>query len=151
MLVLALGSFFAGTAVASSGGSVKDVSVALSPGVAAASADYTVSFVSPDAIPAGGTITLLAPGGTLWPTAACDYSLVDLSSSAGSFLALLSNPLSISPTAVCPPRLRLRPVRTEDCLPQLVGGRHASVIARWPGPRTGSCPEPTMNGAGPTP
>jgi beta-lactam-binding protein with PASTA domain len=70
-------------------GSVATPSASLSSTAAAATAvDYTVGFTTSatGAIPAGGTITLVGPAGTLWPTHNnCAYTLTDATTSSGSF------------------------------------------------------------------
>lgn len=81
-------AFLAPQPVAAAGtvSTVSTPSVAIAPSTAASTfAAYNVTFSTPAAIPAGGSITLLGPAGTLWPgaTTPCDYSVVDLTSSSG--------------------------------------------------------------------
>ena len=62
---------------------LESLSITLSTPVAVSNyADYTISFVTPYAIPAAGTVTLMGPAGTLWPASACSYALVDRSAPA---------------------------------------------------------------------
>ena len=69
-------------------GSVSTPTVQLSSTVAGASGvTYTVGFTTSatGAIPAGGSITLVAPTGTIWPDGNSDYALTDSTTSSGSF------------------------------------------------------------------
>jgi hypothetical protein len=94
-ILLALGLIAAGTvfvgvpsARPSAASTLTQPSVSLSATEAAASdVVYTVEFSTSanGAIPAGGTITMVAPPGTLWPSNhnACDYVLTDLTTASG--------------------------------------------------------------------
>ena len=56
----------------------------------ASNVTYTIDFSpsSGGAIPAGGSITLVAPEGTVWPHSDSAYSLTDSTASSGSFTAV---------------------------------------------------------------
>lgn len=56
-----------------------------STGANATNVTYTVGLTATSALPAGSSITLAAPAGTLWGATSCDYSLTDSSTSSGSF------------------------------------------------------------------
>ncbi len=77
-----------GTYAITSAASVTQPSVLLGSGAAGAGSSYTIGFSTSatGAVTAGGTITVQAPTGTLWPGNNCnDYSLTDLTTPSGSF------------------------------------------------------------------
>ena len=75
------------SAEAAAASSVTQPSVTLSSYEAGATdVTYTVGFKTSatGAIPAGGTINLIAPSGTLWPSGPCSYVLADATTAGGS-------------------------------------------------------------------
>ncbi len=63
---------------------------------------YTVGFStsSTGAVPAGGSITLVAPAGTVWPGSGSDYSLTDSTTAGGSFASASGAQVSDNDAAV---------------------------------------------------
>ncbi len=77
---------------ASAQASSPKTTVALSSSVADESpVTYTVGFTASSAIPAGGSITVVGPAGTVWPNSNSSYVLTDATTSSGSFSSASSN------------------------------------------------------------
>ena len=92
--LIAMGTVLVGAPSArpSAASTVAQPSVSLSSSSASAIVNYTVAFSTSatGAIPAGGTITLIAPPGTLWPNHHnnCQYGLTDTTTASGDATCL---------------------------------------------------------------
>ena len=62
---------------------VSNLAISINPLSAGAQANYAVSFRVTTAIPGGGTVTLAAPTGTIFPSNAAQYSLADTPNPSG--------------------------------------------------------------------